>query len=154
MNQIKFSTPENHTQSSASLSARNPVDEAILADLITSIGAEAIEAQIEIFDLFFDSTPVLVANLILGARSGTWDRLEADLHALKGSCELFGATHLTEQCKSLRKQLANGEVAHAMEQVMEIEQEYLRVVEKLKAKSPVVIAGLQANSPHAPKRNN
>lgn len=157
MNPIKFSTPENHSLNCASLSAHNPIDEAVLADLITSIGVEAIEAQVEIFDLFFDSTPVLVANLTIGARSGAWEQLESDLHALKGSCELFGATHLTEQCRKLRKQLAKGEVAHALEQVQEIEKEYQRVVENLKTKSPAranLNVKAKGQGPNTPLRFN
>ncbi len=35
-----------------------PIDEKVLADLIASIGVDAIDAQIEnVFDLFFESVP-------------------------------------------------------------------------------------------------
>jgi len=128
----------------------NPIDEAVLADLIASIGAQETEAQIEIFDLFFDSTPVLMANLSIGARAGAWGQVEADLHALKGSCELFGATRLTEQCKQLGKLLACGEAAQALEQVSEIQTEYQRVFESLKAKTPVRTNPTQRNRVTAP----
>ena len=71
-----------------------PIDEQVLANLIDSIGVDATEAQIEIFDLFFESAPQLMAKVSRGANLGAWDQVRADLHALKGSCELFGATQL------------------------------------------------------------
>lgn len=136
MSHTRSLSVEGKRETGPILRRHNPIDEAVLADLIASIGVEETEAQIEIFDLFFDSTPVLMANVSIAARSGAWDQVEADLHALKGSCELFGATHLTEQCKRLGKLLACGEATHAQEQVAEIQVEYHRVVESLKAKTP------------------
>jgi HPt (histidine-containing phosphotransfer) domain-containing protein len=125
-----------NTSVSASACARSPLDESVLANLIASIGPEAIEAQNEIFDLFFASTPRLMAKVNDGARSGDWEQVRAALHALKGSCELFGASYLTQLCKQLGRLLANGETGQAPALAAEIDMESQRVVEALRAKRP------------------
>jgi HPt (histidine-containing phosphotransfer) domain-containing protein len=122
-----------------------PIDEAILADLIKSIGVDATEAQIEIFDLFFENTPAIVDHISREAKSSAWNQVRADLHALIGSCELFGAIRLTQTCKQLGKMLASGDQSQAPALVQEIQLEYQQVVEALRLKRPAG-AGLSENN--------
>lgn len=114
-----------------------PIDEKVLADLIASIGVDATEAQIEIFDLFFESAPQLMAKVSRDAGLGAWDQVRADLHALKGSCELFGAAHLAQHCRDLERAIASGQIANAPAQIAEIQAELDQVIDYLKAKRPV-----------------
>ena len=127
------------------------IDEQVLANLIDSIGVDATEAQIEIFDLFFESAPQLMAKVSRGANLGAWDQVRADLHALKGSCELFGATQLAQRCKDLEKVIASGQVVPNFAQIAEIQTEFNRVVGYLRGKRPLranpVVTGPAAGQP-------
>jgi HPt (histidine-containing phosphotransfer) domain-containing protein len=131
----------NHTGTSTTNPGAPPIDEQVLADLIASIGVEAIPAQIEIFDLFFDSAPQIMARVSQAADLGAWEQVRAELHALKGSCELFGATGLVQCCKDLARSIACGEVAGAPAQVAQIQAEFERVIACLRQRRPASAGG-------------
>ena len=121
-----------------------PIDEKVLAELMASIGIEDRAAQIEIFDLFFDTAPPLMDRVKLGAEASAWEQVLADLHAFKGSCELFGADHLAQLCKGLERSITAGEIPGDMTAVIEIQAEFDRVMDFLRTKRATISKSLES----------
>ena len=100
------------------------IDEAVLADLFHSLGSDAVQAHTQVLHLFLDSTPELIENMQNSLFHESSEGLQADLHALKGSCELFGAFRLGNQCKRLEGDLREGRQVDRKIRLQEIQKEY------------------------------
>ncbi len=100
------------------------IDEAVLADLFVSLGSNAVQAHTQVLHLFLDSTPELIENMRNSLFQDTSEGLQADLHALKGSCELFGAFRLGNLCKRLEVDLREGKLVDRNTRLQELQKEY------------------------------
>jgi CheY-like chemotaxis protein len=116
------STGKLSLQSSAAPDKSAPwLDNQMLADLFSSLGADNVQAHQQILDLFLDSTPSLMQDIQAAAQASDLDRLVSGLHALKGSCELFGAIKLTQSCRQLEADVRRGQVGEINTKVGEVE---------------------------------
>jgi signal transduction histidine kinase/CheY-like chemotaxis protein/HPt (histidine-containing phosphotransfer) domain-containing protein len=80
-----------------------------------------------IFDLFFLTTPKLMEQVKTSADENKIADLIANLHALRGSCEVYGAVQLSLNCKKLEKALGKNEEIDIQAEIGAIETEYLKV---------------------------
>lgn len=109
------------------------LDISVLQDLIHSISSnlKPDRQPTEIFDLFFNSAPDLMEKIRRSASISEFNELRGNLHALKGTSEIFGATNLAKHCKNLEKELTSAKVDGLPAQIEKIEVEFQRVLADL-----------------------
>ncbi len=107
------------------------LDANMLADLFSSLGAANLPAHQKVLDLFLDSTPQLVQKINSAAQAPDLDSLAAALHALKGSCELFGATKLAQACRKLVDEARRGHVDDLHNKLAQVESLYNQLYQHL-----------------------
>jgi CheY-like chemotaxis protein/HPt (histidine-containing phosphotransfer) domain-containing protein len=123
--------PERAGQATGQAPEDVHIDEDVLNDLCQTVGSESPQAVEQILGLFFEHAPRLIENIEAAAAQQKPDRLRAELHALKGHCELYGAARLVRLCKSLESAIAAGEAVNLTHGVAEIQAEYSVVLANL-----------------------
>jgi CheY-like chemotaxis protein/HPt (histidine-containing phosphotransfer) domain-containing protein len=115
---LQSSTLQDSTLPGSTLSW---LDASVLADLYASLGTDNQQAHHEILDLFLDSAPKLVENIRAAAQIPDLEALSANLHALKGSCELFGAARLAARCREFEIEARAGRVNTLEDQAADLD---------------------------------
>ena len=109
------------------------VDADVLQDLVGLFGPANSEHPSEIFQLFYQNAPLLLEKAKTCAARQQLDALKDHLHALRGTVEIFGAAALAKLCRSLEKEITQGQVNQLDEQMQAIDAEFQRVVKALQA---------------------
>jgi CheY-like chemotaxis protein len=103
------------------------LDENILEDFISTMGDYAEEALATLLDSFLENTPKLVSNMQTAADEGEWEDLRWSAHALKGNCELLGASRLASMCKNIEDDIRADHVGNMTNCVQEVAAEFNQV---------------------------
>lgn len=69
---------------------------------------------VELFQSFLEDAKELSEGIKSAADSSDWEKLQFDVHTLKGLCGTIGATPLFEVCKVLNDDLKNGNMDTAV----------------------------------------
>jgi len=86
----------------------NPLSKDTINEILELSGGDD-SLLIELFELFLFDTKILVEGIALAFKKSDWDKLEYDLHTLKGLCGTIGANPLFEVCKILNERVKNSE---------------------------------------------
>jgi HPt (histidine-containing phosphotransfer) domain-containing protein len=113
----------------------NPIDEAVLADLVESTGGDP-DFLAELIDIYLDDAPRQVAAMRDAVLSGRIEDLVRPAHTLKGSSASIGAIELSELDRALELAAREGAVDDPAAAVDAIEAEFGRVREALLARKP------------------
>jgi signal transduction histidine kinase/DNA-binding response OmpR family regulator len=89
------------------------------------------EESVDFLELFFETTPELLNRVLQATKSNELSSLKNSLHALRGSCDIFGAEKLTTLCRDLELNLSNITSSAIHQRVEEIRIEYITVQEAL-----------------------
>ena len=120
------------THPTSILSAENVT---IAADKAESINTKVLKELIEIsrlsrgehagsiLEVFFETVPGIIQQVKNTAEEQNFLRLKESLHALRGSCEIYGATRLVGLCKKLENEIELGNPNNILEKVTAIELE-------------------------------
>lgn len=81
-------------QRSPGCGAEEPIDEAILAELLDVMGDGVADGIQHAFDLFLDGVPVRLAAMEAALAGGRFDDARRAAHSLRGSAGAFGARAL------------------------------------------------------------
>ena len=98
-----------------------------LSDLFESLGPGSVELHQQALDLFLENTPLLMEKIEQQIEHFTADALMMSLHAMKGNCELYGATWLANLCKELEHELRNQKEVDLTARIRTIAKEFSAV---------------------------
>jgi HPt (histidine-containing phosphotransfer) domain-containing protein len=113
----------------------DPIDEAVLADLLESSGGDP-DFLAELIDIYLEDAPRQVAGMRDAALSGRTEELVRPAHTLKGSSASIGAVELSELSRALELAARAGAVDDPAAAVDGIEAELGRVRDALLARKP------------------
>jgi hypothetical protein len=100
------------------------LDISSLAEMFASLGENNHEAHVEVMDSFLKSVPEIMKKIRAAAATPELGNLAAGLHAMKGSCELFGFSQLSDQCKRLEQDVRASNTHDMEERIGTIEALY------------------------------
>jgi HPt (histidine-containing phosphotransfer) domain-containing protein len=113
----------------------DPIDEAVLADLVESTGGDP-DFLAELIDIYLDDAPRQLAAMRDAALSGRIEDLVRPAHTLKGSSASIGAVELSELSRTLELAARESAVEDPAAAIDGIEAELGRVREALLARKP------------------
>ncbi len=116
------------------------VDETVFQELVSSIGTDSSRDILVILELFFENSQKMIASIQDSLVAQNWVQLRHDLHTLKGSVELLGATRLGKHCKRLELALLDEQTADMPEQIELLRAEYEAVRQALEARYQQFVA--------------
>ena len=105
---------------------QSPLDYGVLSDLLDTFDGDP-DGIAQLLGSFTANAPKIMEALKSSLQSQDWDQVLVKAHALKGSCELFGAVNLAELCNKVENTVREGKLDGVNRMVVEIEKEYDRV---------------------------
>jgi CheY-like chemotaxis protein len=108
-------------------STNDSIDDSILNDLIETLGNDDKNNLIDLINTFLINTPPIVEDIQLSAERGDFESYARKAHALKGNCELFGASRLADLCKEAETLAREGKRKDLIKTAKTIEIEYQQV---------------------------
>lgn len=97
-------------------------------DAIIDLAGGETSILIELFDSFLQDGEELTSNIKIALESSDAEKLQYEVHTLKGLCGTIGAITLFEVCKELDAELKMGEQARINELVEELMERYQDLV--------------------------
>ena len=107
------------------------LDQKVLQDLLRLAEPNDKQPALEILELYFQSAPKVMQRASQAARAGQLESVKDSLHALRGTCEIFGATRLAQLCKVLEQELPDGSLVDLDDRMAAIEAEFKIVTAQL-----------------------
>lgn len=92
---------------------------------------------VELFQSFLEDAKELSGGIKQAADSSDWEKLQFDVHTLKGLCGTIGANPLFEVCKVLNDDLKSGNTSTAISLANEVVEKYEELVEHITSKYQV-----------------
>ncbi len=86
---------------------------------------------VELFQSFLEDAKELSGGIKQAADSSDWEKLQFDVHTLKGLCGTIGANPLFEVCKVLNDDLKSGNTSTAISLANEVVEKYEELVEHI-----------------------
>lgn len=86
---------------------------------------------VELFQSFLEDAKELSEGIKSAADNSDWEKLQFDVHTLKGLCGTIGATPLFEVCKVLNDDLKSGNMSTAVTLADECVVKYEDLVEHI-----------------------
>ena len=111
--------------------AESGLDLRVLQDLLRLAEPTDKQPAMEILELYFQSAPKVFQKACQAADKGEVEGLKDSLHALRGTCEIFGATRLAQLCKALEQDLRDTDMDDLTERMAAIEAEFNLVTNQL-----------------------
>lgn len=108
------------------------LDTAALDNLIATVGGDKSFLG-ELISTFLSDSPQQIAAMKNAAANASADELRRAAHSLKSNAANFGAMNLAQLARELEEMGKRGEMNGAGERIAQIEPEYARVRDALKA---------------------